>query len=137
MNMKKKTGKDCSCHSGRPYPTCCQPYHRGQSPPTPVALMRSRYAAYALGKVGYIMNTTHPDSPHYQHNRATWRKELRAFCQNTAFVGLQILETAVLDSSRATVTFCAILMQHGQDASFTECSQFVQQKGRWLYVKAL
>lgn len=122
----------CLCHSGKRYAVCCQPYHKGKSAPTPVALMRSRYAAFALGKVGYIIKTTHPDSPHKRHDLAGWRKELKAFYANFDFVGLQILE-----AGEDTVKFHALLTQNGQDASFTEHSLFGKVRGRWLYLHQL
>ena len=127
----------CPCHSGQPYPTCCQPYHDGQAPATAEASMRSRYAAYALGKVGYIIQTTHPDSPFQPKNEVVWRKELQQFCRETQFMGLQIVATAEIDRQTATVTFRGILLQGGRDASFTEQSLFERVRGRWLYLKPL
>lgn len=127
----------CPCHSGRPYSTCCQPYHNGQAPATAEALMRSRYAAYASGKVGYIIQTTHPDSPLPPHNEVVWRKELQQFCRGTQFVGLQIMATEEIDRQTATVTFRAVLFQGGRDASFTERSLFARLRGRWFYVRPM
>src|SRR5437867_3549203 len=43
----------CPCHSGKKYSECCEPYHQGLPAPTPLALMRSRYAAYALQNAEY------------------------------------------------------------------------------------
>ncbi len=127
--------KTCPCHSGQPYQTCCQPYHQGQLPPTPEALMRSRYAAYALGKVSYVIKTEHPDSPRIKTDAKTFRKELKWFCEHTQFIGLHILKQATLLPQQATVTFHAVLLQDGQDVSFTEQSLFEKVNGRWLYVK--
>ena len=129
--------KTCPCHSGQPYSTCCQPYHDGQIPVLAEALMRSRYAAYALSKVGYIVQTTHPDSPLRPQNEIVWRKDLQQFCRETKFMGLQIVAAAEIDRQTATVTFRAILWQGGRDASFTEQSLFERVRGRWLYVKPL
>ena len=117
--------KVCPCTSGKPYELCCQPYHQGKRPFTPTLLMRSRFAAFALGKVGYIMQTERLDAP-------SRREELRHFCQQTDFVGLQIVA-----ETETTVTFHAVLLQNGRDASFTERSLFEKQRGRWVYVGAL
>lgn len=92
--------------------------------------MRSRYSAYALNKPDYVMETTHPDSPHWQDDRAAWRADLQAFSTSVTFVGLNILS-----AEGDTVKFHAILMQDGRDVSFTEHSIFRQHNGRWLYVK--
>ena len=57
--------RDCPCHSGLRYKACCAPFHDGaHEAPTPEALMRSRYAAFALGLGEYLVRTlpsTHPD----------------------------------------------------------------------------
>lgn len=116
---------DCPCTSGKVYSLCCQPYHQGKRPFSPTLLMRSRFAAFALGKVGYIMQTERLAEP-------SSRESLRRFCEQTEFVGLQIVEEAA-----NTVTFRATLMQNGRDASFTERSLFAKERGRWLYVGAL
>lgn len=127
--------KSCPCHSDKPYTICCQPFHQGKLPPTPEALMRSRYAAYALGKVSYVIKTEHPHSPRIKKDVKTFRKEIKQFCNQTQFVGLHILKQTTQSPTQATVTFHAVLTQNGQDASFTENSLFEKVKGRWLYVK--
>lgn len=51
----------CPCGSGRPLAECCGRYLTGGAQhleaPTPEALMRSRYAAYALGDDRYVLDT--------------------------------------------------------------------------------
>lgn len=94
--------------------------------------MRSRYCAYALGLVDYIMDTTHPDHPDYDDNKAKWKKELAVFADNTRFNQLKVSE--FIDGDRtATVTFTAYLRQADQDVSFTEKSTFEKVEGKWLY----
>lgn len=127
----------CPCHSERPYATCCQPVHLGKARPSPTQLMRSRYAAYALSKVRFILKTERADPPLLPKELIDRRRTLKQFCQNTQFLGLQILDEATLSNSQATVTFRATLLQDGQDASFTERSLFELQNGRWVYVSAL
>lgn len=127
----------CPCHSERPYATCCQPVHLGKARPSPTQLMRSRYAAYALSKVRFILKTERADPPLLPKELIDRRRTLKQFCQNTQFLGLQILDEATLSNSQATVTFRATLLQDGQDASYTERSLFELQNGRWVYVSAL
>lgn len=127
----------CPCHSGQPYTDCCQPVHQGKTRPSPSQLMRSRYAAYALGNLRYVLQTEQPSPPRTAKEQANHRRSLKQFCQNTQFLGLQILDEARLDDKQATVTFRATLLQGGQDASFTEKSLFEMRNGRWLYVSAL
>jgi len=88
------------------------------------------HAAYALHDVQYIIQTTHPQSPFYQINKKQWQEELLAFCKNTKFEGLNILQ-----ETETTVTFHAQLTQQGEDASFLERSQFELYQGKWMYVR--
>ena len=96
--------------------------------------MRSRYAAYALGKVGYILKTERLAGE--QKETVVRRRDIKQFSQNTQFAGLQILDAQMLDAAHATVTFHAILLQSGHDVSYTEKSLFEKINGRWLYVGA-
>lgn len=127
----------CPCHSGQPYAACCQPFHEGKQRPFPTQLMRARYAAYALGNVRFILQTEWPEPSRTAQENASQRRAIRAFCQSTQFLGLQILDDDQRDEYRATVTFHATLLQNGQDASFTEQSLFKRHQGRWFYVRAL
>ena len=92
--------------------------------------MRSRYSAYALGKVDYILATTHPAGPH--HGRSGQREEVERFCREVDFRGLRVLE-AREDGDRGEVAFFATLDRGGQDVSFGERSVFFKVGGRWLY----
>ncbi len=125
--------KSCPCHSGKAYTECCGPYHRGKEPENALALMRSRYAAYALGLPDYIIKTTHPKNPSYTTQVKEWARGILDFSQKTAFEGLKILEFVDRDT-KATVTFAAYLKQNGHDASFTEKSHFIKVDGHWLYL---
>ena len=118
----------CPCHSGLPYKTCCQPLHLGKTASNAEELMRSRYAAYALNLPDYIIKTTHPDNPAYLSDHQKWTSELLTFSETTQFTGLEILDSHE-DDREATVTFKAMLKQNGQDASFTEKSRFLKEKG--------
>lgn len=124
----------CPCSSGLSYEVCCEPFHKGKFPDHPLQLMRSRYSAYALKLPIYIIETTHPQNPHYEKNRIAWAKSILEFCEGTTFERLEIVE-AREEGDRGWVTFTAHLKQGGQEASFTEESEFERVAGRWLYLK--
>ena len=98
--------------------------------------MRSRYTAYGIGRVTYIMETTHPESPHRRPDNGRWQLELEAFCRLTDFQKLEVMSTKT-EGEQGWVTFHATLQQAKQDASFTEKSLFERLNGRWFYLTAV
>lgn len=133
--MRALPNAPCPCHSGQRYKQCCQPWHQGRPAPTPEALMRARYAAAAIGKASFWMETTDPDGSRYEHDAAAWRASVLAFSRGTRFVGLEVIDAGVHeDGQTGWVRFFARLTQGGADASFGELSRFRKQDGRWLYV---
>jgi SEC-C motif-containing protein len=125
----------CPCDSKQLYHKCCKQYHDGSAlPDTAEKLMRSRYCAYALGLVDYVMDTTHPENPAFNRDRDAWSADLRLFCEATKFQSLRIEATEDdAQTEVAFVTFRAGLMQGSADASFTERSKFAKVNGKWLY----
>lgn len=116
---------DCPCCSGIKYEQCCCPWHESGAAPTALALMRSRYTAYALENVDYIIATTHPQPIE------EYKKEIEQFCKGTLFKKLEILEV-----SESVVTFRATLSQGGKDFFLTERSLFEKMNGRWYYLSS-
>lgn len=55
-----RPGDPCPCGSSRGYAACCGRYHAGAPAPHAEALMRSRYAAFAVGDAPYLLRTWHP-----------------------------------------------------------------------------
>ena len=48
-------GHPCACTSGKKFADCCRPYLRGErEAPDAVALMRSRFTAFALEHAAYL-----------------------------------------------------------------------------------
>ncbi|NVB38556.1 SEC-C domain-containing protein [Pseudenhygromyxa sp. WMMC2535] len=130
--MAISAGAACPCGSGRKYKRCCRPLHEGKAAKNPEALMRSRYSAYALGLVEYILATTHPDSPLAKRDKLVWVGEVASFCQGTRFEGLEVREASA-EGARGMVAFFVRLSAQGRDTSFGERSVFFRVGGRWLY----
>jgi SEC-C motif domain protein len=97
--------------------------------------MRSRYAAYAIADVEYVIATTDPEGPQFRADREVWAAEIREFATQTRFVGLtirdRVTDPATPDSG--VVEFEAKLLRGGRDLSLVERSEFVRVDGRWLY----
>lgn len=123
----------CLCGSGRLYEACCGPYHTGeQLPENALILMRSRYVAYALNLPDYIIKTTHPASPHYQHNLFAWKRGISKFSQSNSFDKLEIVDFQEQEGL-AVVIFIAHLSQGEQDHTCCEKSYFEKIQERWFY----
>lgn len=119
----------CPCQSGKKYKKCCRQYHYGVVAPSPVELLRARYAAYYLRNIDYIIKTTHPESPHVeQENR--WRASLEAYTLRTHYEDLQILEV-LEDTITYRVEFLNMFSQAIE--SYTTISNFKQHEGKWYY----
>jgi len=95
--------------------------------------MRSRYAAYALGLVDYVMATTDPHGPQWVQDPAAWRRQIDAFRVTMRFRGLEILDAPEPTDDIGFVTFRAALERDGADVSYTERSRFTREGGRWRY----
>jgi SEC-C motif-containing protein len=143
--IARKPIRDCPCHSGARYAACCGRYHAGTSAaPTPEALMRSRYSAFALGLGSYLVETLASD---HADRAGRTPAELEALARllgrakdTQRFLGLQILEASGYrnpdegaDGDRAEVTFHARIFERGADRSFTERSRFRREDGAWRY----
>jgi len=94
--------------------------------------MRSRYSAYAIGAVDYLIATTDPTGPQARADRTRWAEEIALFCRHTRFEKLTIRH-ASSDGDHGEVSFFARLSRDGEDVSFAERSRFSRIDGRWLY----
>lgn len=96
--------------------------------------MRARYTAYALGDVDFLIRTTHPTGPVFREDTRAWARELRAYCQQTRLLGLEVLDHSVDEAQdTATVTFRARLATAAETTVLHERSLFRRESGRWLY----
>ena len=117
----------CPCRKkseSRSFADCCEPYHAGvRTAPTAEALMRSRYAAFALENAAYLRATWHP----------TTRPAEIAFTPGQTWTMLQVV-AAHTAGDNATVEFVARSRTGGSTQTLAEVSRFVQEGGRWLYI---
>jgi SEC-C motif domain protein len=114
----------CPC-GGVHYERCCGPFHAGTAAPTAKALMRSRYSAYALKLVPYLLATWHPD---------TRPADLDLDSDPCQWIGLQIRQDAQQDETHASVEFVARYRINGRANRLHEVSRFQRIDGRWFYV---
>ena len=83
----------CACNSGKDYGDCCKPFHEGKGVPSdPLALLRSRFTAYAYRLPDYVMDTTHPKyDQEYTTKRKKWRQSILLSCDLVELEKLVIL----------------------------------------------
>jgi SEC-C motif-containing protein len=122
----------CVCGSLLPEEKCCLQYiDGGENPPTALALMRSRYTAFAKGKIDYLYNTyveewrqTHPyEAFQNSFQQVTW-KELE-------IVGV---EHGGIKEEQGEVEFVAHYQYRGAELSLHERSSFRREDGAWRYI---
>nr|WP_186471881.1 YchJ family metal-binding protein [Synechococcus sp. BMK-MC-1] len=130
----------CPCGSGAPLASCCGVFHQGLAKAqTAEQLMRSRYSAYALGEIAYLM-ATHPEPQTSLQQR---RRELRASSRQVRWIALEILavERGGIEDCQGTVQFAAHCIASGQRRCLEETSLFERRDGQlsgdWLYIRAL
>ena len=114
----------CPCGSGTSYDACCGRLHRGAAQAaTPEELMRSRYAAYAVGDLDHVFRTWHPRT----------RPDDLTPDPDLTWTGLTILGSA--DGGQGHwVEFVATYTRAGEPGAMRERSRFDRRGGRWVYV---
>jgi SEC-C motif-containing protein len=119
----------CPCGTGRPYERCCGPLHGDEATAdTAEALMRSRYAAFALGDAAYLLRSWHPAT----------RPAAVELDPGQVWTRLRILATrrGGPDDSDGEVEFRAHFRVAGEPGTLSEQSRFSRVEGRWVYVGA-
>lgn len=116
----------CPCGSGSPLAACCGRYLGGTVPaPTPEALMRSRYTAYALGDSDYVTATWHS---------STRPTRLALETDATRWLRLSIIEATPISGNSGEVDFIADFIAEGCRQTLRETSRFLREGGRWYYL---
>ena len=119
----------CPCGTGGTYDACCGRLHRGAARAvTAEELMRSRYAAYAVGHVDHLFRTWHPRT----------RPADLVPDPGLRWTGLEVVGTTAggPDDEVGTVEFVAHYDTPSGPGSLHEDSRFERRAGRWVYVSA-
>jgi len=119
--MKHDTASGpCACGSGHSYQDCCQALiEQGITAASAEALMRSRYTAYAIGAIDYLLDSWHPTTRPTTLQPDAAQKWIRL---------------KLLDSGDGFVEFVATCRIQGRAHKLHEKSRFLHEDGRWLYV---
>ena len=121
----------CPCGSSNLLTDCCGAIIEGRTLAfTAEALMRSRFTAYALAKVSYLIATCHPELRKLQN-----AAELLQWCQTTEFKRLDILEKSdgLENDDFGRVRFIVWIKENGKLSPLHEFSDFEKVEGNWTY----
>lgn len=121
----------CPCGSHQPLSACCSPLHQGALPASAEQLMRSRYSAYVLGLIDYLVSTTLP-----AQQGELDREAIAQWSRSSHWLGLEVEAHRPQSGHppRAQVVFTARWQDDGGIHSHRECSDFVQCAGRWFFI---
>ena len=91
--------------------------------------MRSRYSAYVLHNIGYIVATTVPS----QQNLLN-QEEMQQWSQGTFWLGLEVIHHTLIGKRHAQVEFNAHFQDGAETAYHHELSTFVNIDGYWYFI---
>lgn len=115
----------CYCNSGKNYAICCEPILLGiKKTETAEQCMRSRYAAYCLKKIDYIVETTFPSQRKFYA-----KKSLESWANAVIWLKLEIIST-----SENQVEFKAYFTEKNSKIQIHhEKSLFKFENGNWYF----
>ena len=122
----------CPCLSGSPYERCCGALLNGnRQAASAVQLMRSRYTAFYVADVDYLLATLHPS-----RRESNAVLDIQETISEVKWLGLKVIDSQSFNS-HASVTFAAFyqaalgseLKQH------CEKSEFVFEDAQWFYLQ--
>ena len=123
---------NCACGSGNAYASCCEPIIIGKkNAPTAESLMRSRYVAFTLANIDYLMLSHHSS---LRPNKD--RKSIAKWAKSVKWIGLTILNSQDGQQTdiRGTVEFKAVYIEDGFLSHIHENSLFQRENEKWVYV---
>lgn len=121
----------CYCQSQKTFDHCCAPIHKGERvAATAEELMRSRYSAFVVADINYLMR-----SHHVSTRPVNDKKEMLRWTKSVQWMGLQIVSKSAGQASdtEGHVEFRASYLEQGQPQCIYENSYFVKEKGLWYY----
>lgn len=122
--------KICYCGRALAFKDCCEPYLKDEkSPIGPEELMRSRYVAFVLKNIDYLLNTNDPQTRHDFDLKAN-----KEWAEGVEFQGLEVLRQES-SGNKGIVEFKATYRDLVSEEIHThhEISKFRKQAGIWYF----
>ncbi|MEC8461494.1 MAG: YchJ family metal-binding protein [Pseudomonadota bacterium] len=124
--------QNCPCCSGQVFHVCCQPLlDKKAHAASALALMRSRFTAFSLGRLDYINDTQKPNNTTYSNT------DTASKTTTTEWLKLEIIRAPkpLPPYQKATVTFKAYYKKGGIEGVLHEKSSFCKFANKWYYIK--
>ena len=123
----------CYCCSGVSLEQCCSPIIKeDKAAETAETLMRSRYSAYVLAAVDYLLKTTHRSTRKFYK-----ASSIKDWAISSKWLKLEIIskEEGTLSDNTGKVEFKAYYLDAKNIPRIHhEYSSFVKENGRWFFV---
>lgn len=124
-----KQSPQCYCGAAPPYLECCGRLINGeQQAQDPEQLMRSRYSAFCVGNIEYLVATLHPEK-----RQKDDRDILHNSLGNTHWNRLKVIDAHQKNARQGEVEFVAFFGTTAEE-QMHERSKFVKEDGRWYYL---
>jgi SEC-C motif domain protein len=121
----------CLCGKNKSFDYCCGKFlTRNETPKTAEELMRSRYAAFVIGDVDYIVKTHDPQS-----SEEIEPEELENWSKESEWLKLEVLETVEGSEKDETgiVEFKAYYKANNTTHCHHERSDFIKKDDQWYF----
>ena len=135
FNLEARTnanreGLFCPCGSNKSYKICCEPIHKDISQAKiPLELMKSRYSAYVLGNIDFLMTSHHPST-----RPVLEKQEILTWTKSVEWQRLEIIEAKEANSNEGFVIFKAHFRENGESSVIFEKSRFIKENQHWTYI---
>lgn len=124
--------KNCYCGSLKASGNCCLPIIEGERlATTSEELMRSRYTAYVIANIDYLIKSHHPKTRPIKE-----KKDILRWTKSLQWISLEIIKTkaGLSNDIEGWVEFKAIFIENGSPQAIHENSYFVKENGKWFYL---
>ncbi|NIJ46451.1 SEC-C motif-containing protein [Wenyingzhuangia heitensis] len=135
FNLEARTNANrevvlCSCGSNKSYKVCCGVFHQDiLKVQTPLELMKSRYTAYVLADIDYLLKSHHSSTRPIKE-----ADEILQWTRSITWLGLEIVAAPKPTNKEGFVTFKAHFLENGIKNNITENSRFVKENEHWVYI---
>lgn len=117
----------CICGKVEDYNHCCGRFiSKRENAQTPEELMRSRFTAFSLGEVDYILDTEQLAKPNKKSDLIEW-------CDQITYTKLDVLSSSFKDD-KGNVHFKAYYRDGMEQVILEENSDFIKSGNKWYYV---